>query len=56
MDKIVILTPYSAQRDKILMMVKDLDKILSDLKVACITESQGDFYVSMTTIADPLRQ
>ena len=41
MREIAVLTPYTAQRDKITMMVKGMDKILSDLKVACTTDSQG---------------
>ena len=39
------MTPYSAQKNKILEMMKGLDEPLADLKVASITESQGLFTV-----------
>ena len=41
LEEIAVLTPYSAQKNKILKMVKKPDETLCNLKVASITESQG---------------
>ncbi len=40
-EDIAILTPYSAQKNKLLEMVKNLPREFRKLKVASITESQG---------------
>ena len=40
--EIAILTPYSAQKNKLLEMVKKQPGKLGKLKVASVTESQGN--------------
>ena len=37
-----MLSPYSAQKNKIMGMLKDRTDNLKNLKVASITESQGE--------------
>ena len=56
-DEIAIMSPYSAQKNKILEMVKKLPDELCKLRVASITESQGYLFLSnshsaLTTFSD----
>ena len=41
MEDVAILTPYSAQKNKLLEIVKKLPREFRNLKVASINESQG---------------
>ena len=41
MSELAVLTPYTAQREKIKMIIKENYKDLENLLVASINESQG---------------
>ena len=53
MPEIAVLTPYSAQKNKLLDMVKKLPGELKKLKIASVTESQGIYsIVSACSVKD----
>jgi len=41
LDELAVLTPYTAQKEKIKMIIKEKYKELVNLLVASISESQG---------------
>ena len=51
--EIAVLSPYSAQKNKILEMVKKLPGELRKLRVASITESQGYYYLFLSNSLQP---